>query len=209
MNVNDLDLLIYMTGKDGLNQRELAEKAGCSLGRVNKALQALRGEGYIDAGYGLTKKAEALLEANRPRRAVILAAGFGLRMIPINRETPKALLNVRGEVLIERQIRQLREAGVQEIAVVVGFLKERFEYLMDDFGVSLIVNPEYALANNLRSLALAGKMLENCYIVPCDMYAEENPFRPLETHSWYMMADREDPESEVRVNRADEIAARP
>lgn len=205
MNATDLDFLTDMAGRDGMNQRELAEKAGCSLGRVNKALQALRGEGYIDAGYRLTRKAEALLEENRPRRAVILAAGFGLRMIPINRETPKALLNVRGEVLIERQIRQLKEAGVEEIAVIVGFLKERFEYLMDDFGVSLIVNPAYASANNLRSLALAEKKLDGCYIVPCDMYAEENPFRSLETHSWYMMADREDPESEMRVNRADEI----
>lgn len=78
-----------------------------------------------------------------------------MRMVPINTETPKALLTVDGEVLIERQIRQLQEVGITKIDVVVGFMKERFEYLMDDFGVNLIVNPLYASHNNISSLAVA------------------------------------------------------
>ena len=47
--------------------------------------------------------------------AVIMAAGMSTRLAPLSYETPKALLNVHGEVLIERQIRQLREAGIEEI----------------------------------------------------------------------------------------------
>lgn len=74
---------------------------------------------------------------------MILAAGYGMRTVPINTETPKGLLEVNGEVLIERIIRQLHEVGIYEIYVVVGFMKERYEYLIDDFGVELVVNEEY------------------------------------------------------------------
>lgn len=61
--------------------------------------------------------------------AVILAAGTSSRFAPLSYEKPKGLITVRGEVLIERQIRQLKEAGIQEILIVVGYQKEKFEYL--------------------------------------------------------------------------------
>ena len=205
MNSQDLELLEYLKAGEPQKQRDLADRSGLSLGRVNKAIRALQEAGYADAENRLTPKAAKMLAARKPARAVILAAGFGLRMIPINREVPKALLEVRGEILIERQIRQLKEAGIEDISVVTGFMKERFEYLIDEFGVELIVNPDYISANNLHSLVKAAGKLENCYIVPCDLYAEENPFRPQETQSWYMMADREDAESSMRVNRTREI----
>ena len=128
-----------------------------------------------------------------------------MRMVPINQQAPKPLLEVRGETLIERLIRQLREAGVEEIAVVVGFLKEQFEYLIDSYGVRLIVNPLYAARNNLHSLALASVWLEDAYIVPCDLWFRENPFRSHELYSWYLMGGEADPDSAVRVNRRLEL----
>ena len=70
---------------------------------------------------GLTKKAENEMEEKRPKNAVILAAGFGMRMVPINVEVPKGILEVHGEPLIERLIRQLLEAGVKEIDIVVEY----------------------------------------------------------------------------------------
>ena len=65
------------------------------------------------------------------------------------------MLEVRNEPLIERLIRQLHEAGVRNITVIVGFMKESFEYLIDEYGVKLVFNPDYAKKNNLFSLALA------------------------------------------------------
>ena len=53
-----------------------------------------------------------------------------------------------GETLIERIIKQLHERGIQEIYIVVGFMKEKYEYLIDKYGVELVVNPEYAKKNN-------------------------------------------------------------
>ena len=205
MNTTELEILNEIAGRPFRSQRELAERAGCSVGAANQALRGLQAEGLLTAEQALTERGRAFVADRSPRRAVILAAGFGMRMVPISREAPKALLEVRGETLIERQLRQLREVGVTEVSVVVGFMKERFEYLMDPWGVRLIVNPDYASGNNLLSLALAADSLDNCYIIPCDLWAADNPFRSTETGSWYMVADREDPESTVRINRRGEL----
>lgn len=56
--------------------------------------------------------------------AVIMAAGTSSRFAPLSYERPKALIEVKGEVLIERQIRQLYEAGVPEVIVVTGYKHE-------------------------------------------------------------------------------------
>lgn len=62
-----------------------------------------------------------------------------MRMVPINTETPKGLLEIHGEALIERIIRQLHEANIHNIYIVVGFMKEQYEYLIDEYDVTLIV----------------------------------------------------------------------
>ncbi|MEI3279682.1 MAG: NTP transferase domain-containing protein [Eubacterium ramulus] len=57
---------------------------------------------------------------------------------PINTEVSKGLLEIHGEPLIERLIRQLHEAEIYDIYIVVGFMKERYEYLIDEYGVELM-----------------------------------------------------------------------
>ena len=140
-----------------------------------------------------------------PKNAIILAAGFGMRMVPINTETPKGLLEIKGERLIERTIRQLHEVGITEIYVVVGFMKEQYEYLIDEYGVDLIVAPDYASKNNLHSLKTAAAHLSNSYIIPCDIWCEKNPYSRNELYSWYMVSDLVDDDSTVRVNRKQEL----
>ena len=114
---------------------------------------------------GLTKKAGNEMEEKRPKMQVILAAGFGMRMVPINVEVPKGILEVHGEPLIERLIRQLLEAGVKEIDIVVGFMKEQYEYLIDKYGVHLVFNKDYAVKNNLYSLKQVLHKIGNTYII--------------------------------------------
>lgn len=128
-----------------------------------------------------------------------------MRMIPINREVPKGLLEVKGEVLIERIIRQLHGVGIYDIYIVVGFMKEQYEYLMDKYQVELIVNPEYAVKNNLYSMKYAAGYLSNSYIIPCDIWCAKNPFGKHELYSWYMVSDSSSAESTVRVNRKLEL----
>lgn len=200
------DVLLHI--KYAGSQRDLASKTGYSLGTVNKAIQNLYSENYINSTNSYTDKTNNLINRSRPKRAIILAAGFGMRMVPINTETPKALLEVHGEVLIERQIRQLKEKGIEDIYVVVGFMKEQFEYLIDDYNVKLIVNPEYGTKNNLYSLRKAIEYignLENTYIIPCDIWCRTNPFSDLELYSWYMIGTGIVDDATVRVNKKLEI----
>lgn len=208
LNKQESDVLRYFIKKSYFNQRSLAEETGLSVGTVNKSIKKLLLSGYLTEDMQLTQKANAYIKHCVPQRAIILAAGYGMRMVPINMETPKALLTINGEVMIERTIRQLRETGIQEIYVVVGFLKEMFEYLIDDFGVKLIVNSEYGEKNNLYSLWKAinkVNTLSNTYIVPSDIWCEKNPFSQHEMYSWYMVSDLIDEDSEVRVNRKNEL----
>ena len=201
MNRQEQDILNILAGGTYSGQRELAEESGYSLGVVNRCLRSLTETGYVRADGTLTQNGQALLAENRPRRAVILAAGFGMRMVPINTETPKGLLQVHGERLIDRLIRQLHQALIRDIRVVVGFLKEQYEYLIDEFGVELAVNPDYARKNNLHSVDRVRSALSDCYVVPCDLYCTENPFRTHEFYSWYMVSEAPAPDSTVRVNR--------
>lgn len=207
MNKQEGDIIKVLVREGYINQRMLAESSGYSLGAVNQSLQRLSKAGYVDEEMHLTDRAMRELEEKSPKNAIILAAGFGMRMIPINMEFPKGLLEVRGEVLIERLIRQLHEAGIKEIYVIVGFMKEKYEYLIDQFQVKLIVNPEYSIKNNLHSLKRALSYLSNTYIIPCDIWCNKNPFSQYEMNSWYMLSSKTDSESPFRLNRKREIVS--
>ncbi len=205
LTLQEAEILTSLNKEPFVNQRILSEVSGHSLGIVNKSIRNLITAGYLDEKACLTTKAREMLKARSPRNAVILAAGFGMRMVPINFSTPKALLEVNGERLIERQIRQLHEAGVKNITVVVGFMKESFEYLIDEYGVDLVVNEDYGTKNNIHSLRLVLDRLSNTYIIPCDIWSCYNPFNPAELCSWYMVSDQTDEDSTVRVNRKMEL----
>lgn len=209
MKKQEKDILLSLYGKSFVNQRDLSESAGHSLGVVNKSIKSLISQGYLDDNICITNQARKEFENNAPKNAIILAAGFGMRMVPINTQTPKALITVNGEPLIERIIRQLHKVGIKEIYVVVGFMKEQFEYLIDEYGVELVVNEEYASRNNLHSLCLVSECLSNSYIIPCDIWADQNPFSTHELYSWYMVTDIVDDESSVRVNRKMELVSVP
>lgn len=114
-----------------------------------------------------------------------MAAGLSSRFAPLSYEKPKGVLTVRGEVLIERQIRQLQEAGITDITVVVGYMKEAFFYLEDKFGVTIRVNAEYSVRNNNSTLMLVREKLGNTYVCSSDDYFTENVFEPYVFEAYY------------------------
>lgn len=205
MNNLKQDILNNLIKEPFINQRILAAQTGHSLGIVNRSIKELISEGYLDEEIRPTEKALREAKEKAPKNAIILAAGFGMRMVPINTETPKGLLEIKGERLIERTIRQLHEVGITEIYIVVGFMKEQYEYLIDEYGVDLIVAPDYTSKNNLHSLKTAADHLSNSYIIPCDIWCEKNPYSRNELYSWYMVSDMVDDDSTVRVNRKQEL----
>lgn len=183
----------YMKENPHSSQRELAQKMDLSLGTVNTLMKECMGELLIAQGksvagtYELTGKGEAFLEEFRVDGALIIAAGFGSRFVPLTFEMPKGLLEVFGERMIERQIRQLHEVGITDITIAVGYLKEKFEYLIDKYDVTLLYNPEYSSKNTLATIYRARKVLEgrNMYILSSDNWMRDNMFHAYECGSWY------------------------
>ena len=169
------------------SQAELATITGLSVGTVNSTLRTLRKNGLAtnERPFSLTEEGLASLEPYRVKNAVIMAAGLSSNFAPISYEKPKGLLRVRGEILIERQIEQLIEAGIKDITVVVGYLKEQFFYLAEKYGVKLVVNEEYATRGNHSTLYLVRDILDNTYICSSDNYFTENVFEPFVYEAYY------------------------
>ena len=151
---NEFSILSTCALREVGSQRDIAEAIGASLGTANAACKNLLDAGLLDKSYEVTPAGFAALEPYRVANAIIMAAGFSSRFAPISYDKPKGVLKVRGEVLIERQIRQLQEAGIDDITVVVGYMKEAFFYLEDTFGVTIKVNDDYVTRNNNSTLML-------------------------------------------------------
>lgn len=117
--------------------------------------------------------------------AVIMAAGMSSRLAPLSYEKPKALLKIRGEVLIERQIRQFLDVGIDKISVIVGYRKEQFAYLKEKYGVELVDNPYYLERNNHSSLYVVREKLGNTYVSCADLYFFQNPFQKTVEKPYY------------------------
>ena len=135
------------------------------------------------------------------KRAIIMAAGRGERLRPISLNTPKPLIPVNGVPMIVTAIRTLRSFGIREIYVVVGYLKDQFQFLETDYpGLKLIENPYYDTCNNISSLYVARDHLEDVMILDGDqiIYTPEalSPefarsgynavYTTEETHEWLL-----------------------
>lgn len=203
MNIKEIEVLKKI--KSGVSQRELAEQLSVSLGKVNQIISNLKQEEFIDENNNITLKTKNYFKNHHPRNAVILAAGYGMRMVPINTEEPKGLLEVKGETLIERLIKQLHEVGVQDIKIVVGFMKEHYEFLIDKYNVKLVVNSHYKDWNNIYSLYLVKDDISDTYILPCDVWFEKKPFSTIEDESWYLFGEEQVSGSNWQVKNNEKV----
>lgn len=202
MTKNEFTLL-YAIKKYGMqSHRKIRDIASLSTGYISQTIKEFRDKGWVNEE-GLTEKGLEALLPFKADNAIIMAAGMSTRFVPISLEKPKGLLVVKNEVLIERQIEQLQDAGINEIVLVLGYKKEAFFYLEDKFeGINIIINPEYNTKNNTHTLYLAQKYIKNSYICSSDDYFEENPFEEYvyqsyyasvhvteKTNEWYMIPD--------------------
>jgi N-acetyl-alpha-D-muramate 1-phosphate uridylyltransferase len=90
----------------------------------------------------------------RPRAAMILAAGRGERMRPLTDTTPKPLLRVHGEPLIERHVRNLVQSGIERIVINLAWLGGQIRAYLGDgarYGAAITYSDETS-----RALETAG-----------------------------------------------------
>jgi len=191
MLTKDQFSILYELSKNSqkrLTQRELSRLMDVSLGKVNSVISGLKTAGFIDDKFHLSPAGNAALEPYKVKNAVIMAAGMSTRFAPLSYEKPKALLQVKGEILIEREIRQLQEAGISDITVVAGYMKEKLFYLAEKFNVRIVINEDYYRYNNTSSLILVSDIADNTYICSSDDYFAENVFEPYVYRSYYAAA---------------------
>ena len=126
--------------------------------------------------------------------AIILAAGLGSRLKEITKSKHKALIEIKGIPNIERTILYLKEAGIDEIYIVTGYLSSQFEYLTYKYGGKLIKNNKYREYNNIYSFYLASKYLSDSYVIDSDVVLFKNIFLDKPVFSTYYTIIR--PESD-------------
>ena len=170
MTEKEFDVLsILESHRVKLSQRELAKDIGVSVGTINSTLVTLEESGYVENGI-ITEKGIAALEPYRVKRAVFIAAGFGSRLVPITLNTPKSLIRVKGERIIDSMLDAVIKAGIEEIIIVRGYLSEQFDQLLYKYpNIKFIENPAYNETNNISSAMCARFNLSNAYILEADI----------------------------------------
>ncbi|MBN1043324.1 MULTISPECIES: sugar phosphate nucleotidyltransferase [Clostridium] len=130
-------------------------------------------------------------------RAILVAAGMGTRLRPLTNTIPKSLVEINGISLLERQIINLKEIGIDEIVVLTGYLHEKFDNLVEKYNLVKIVNDKYDVYNNIYTMYLAKDYLQDTFVIDADNYINNNflpKVRP--EHSEYYSACKENIDGE-------------
>lgn len=189
MNKIMFDILMDLK-KCKYDSRRIANELFKPFSLIDIEMENLRKEGYV-YNYNITKKGEEYLKNHKINNAIILAAGVSSRFVPLCFEKPKGLLPVHGEVMIERQIRQLQEVGIKNIVIVVGFMKEKFYYLKEKYGVIIVETDDYKIRNNHASVWAAKEYLGNTIVTSSDLYFSENIFQTYAYDAYYTVVYKE------------------
>lgn len=152
-----------------ITQRQLEEKTGYSLGLINKTVKELSELGFVSDGM-ITQGGVDALEPYRVKKAVFIAAGFGSRLVPLTFNTPKPLVRVHGQRIIDGLLDACLAAGIDEIYIVRGYLAEQFDQLLYKYPmIRFIENPAYNETNNISSAMCARYLLQNAYVFEADL----------------------------------------
>lgn len=172
LNRKEFDILTTLEKDKNVvsTQRELATKCDMSLGSVNSTIQTLLEKGYIDEQNKITENGINALEPFRVKRAIFIAAGFGSRLVPLTINSPKPLIRVNGTRMIDTLLDAVYAAGIEEVIIVRGYLKEQFDQLLYKYpNLKFIDNPDFNEANNISSAMRVRHILQNAYVLEADL----------------------------------------
>ena len=121
---------------------------------------------------------------NHITTALLLAAGTGSRLRPLTLDAPKCLTEVSGEPILARLLDNLRVQGIKRLVVVTGYLDhcvhEFLEENAADMQLEYVFNPVYQTTNNIYSLWLAKKAIEEPFVlIESDLVFEASMLEPM------------------------------
>lgn len=157
---------------DPVTHRELSDSLLISNTQIMREMENFQLQGLVTSSGTLTDKGLAALAPYKVHRAVILAAGFGSRMMPATADRPKPMVRVNGTYIISTLLEALLAAEVEDITIVRGYEKEKFNELLKAYpNLHFIDNDEYDKYNNISSAVLAYDVFKGgCYLCEADLY---------------------------------------
>lgn len=170
------EILAYLeqSGQQAYPMRILSDTLKISASAIGSSLETMVAEGLVKQSgthLGITQTGLAALEPYRVKRAVILAAGFGSRMMPATADRPKPMVTVNGVRIIETLLDALVGAGITDITLVRGYKKERFDELLSKYPfLDLVDNDIYDSTNNISSVMTVLDRIDSCYLCEADLY---------------------------------------
>lgn len=176
MNRYQFELLAYLerTGAQACSLRTLVDTLHISGSAISKCLAELEAEQLVENSGGKLAITAAGLEAIEPyrvKKAVIMAAGFGSRMMPATADRPKPMVTVNGVRIIETLLDALTAVGITDITLVRGYKKERFDELLPKYPfLKFVDNDIYNVTNNISSAMAVLQEIDSCYLCEADLY---------------------------------------
>lgn len=153
-------------------------------------------------------------------KALVLAAGKGVRMRPLTKEKPKPLVLLKGKPLLYHSLKALEKAGVKECGIVIGYKGKKISsYFGDRFGeIKLKYFNQGKPLGTAHAIATAEHWLENDFLVTsADVIVSENPYRKLMKKKGYkavlVLRHSDSPERfgvvKTREDRVEDIIEKP
>ncbi len=177
MNRYQFELLSYLekNGDKEYTVRRISDDLCISGTEIIRCIDEAAAECLLKNDGGLlsvTDKGLAALEPYRVKRAIILAAGFGSRMMPATADRPKPMVTINGTRIIDTLLDALVGVGITEIVIIGGYRFEKLSELLDKYqSLQLIENKDYTTTNNISSAMLSLNHLHGgCYFCEADLY---------------------------------------
>ncbi len=157
--------------------------------KIKELLEELINKKYITENNLITEKGLKYLEPYKVKRVILIAAGKGERLRPITENVPKPLVKVNGKTMIERTLDICKSISIPEIIIVVGYLSEQFEPLLNKYpNIKLVYNEKFDVENNITSAYLVRDKIRNSYVMEADLVINnEELIRKYEYYSNYLV----------------------
>lgn len=176
LNRYQFEILTYLekNGEQDYTVRMLSDTLKISGSEIERCLEIMADNDLIkkdEFKLSITALGLKNLEPYRVKSAIIMAAGFGQRMLPATSDRPKPMVTVNGVRIIETLLDALVKVGIKDITLIRGYKKERFDELLEKYPfLTLVDNDDYDKTNNISSVMKVIEKLDSCYLCEADLY---------------------------------------